>query len=238
MTTSDRLKLTRILEKEQETFQKRHPRSYEMYIRAQNSLLAGIPMTWMVRWAGGFPLFVKEARGAHFTCVDGHDYIDFCLGDTGAMTSHSPAASIAAIKEQLDHGITFMLPTEDSILVSEEMQRRFGLKYWQTTLTATDANRFVLRITRHITRRPYVLVYNYCYHGTVYETLCTINNGVPGPRPGSVGPQVNPATTTRVIEWNNLEALEQALAPGDIACVLAEPAMTNIGIIHPDPGYH
>jgi glutamate-1-semialdehyde 2,1-aminomutase len=238
MTTIDRNKLHRLLETELDLFKKRHPKSYEMYLRAQNSLLAGVPMNWMVRWAGGFPLFVKEAKGAHFTCVDGHDYIDFCLGDTGAMTGHSPDASIAAIKQQLDHGVTFMLPTEDSIWVGEEMQRRFGLKYWQTTLTATDANRFVLRIARHITRRPYVLVYNYCYHGTVDETFCTINNGVPGPRPGSVGPQVNPATTTRVIEWNNLQALEQALAPGDIACVLAEPALTNIGIIHPDTGYH
>jgi glutamate-1-semialdehyde 2,1-aminomutase len=238
MSKIDRQKLTVVLEKELNDFRQRHPRSYELYQRAQNSLLAGVPMNWMVRWAGGFPLFVKEAHGAHFTCVDGHDYIDFCLGDTGAMTGHSPAGSIQAIKEQLDHGITFMLPTEDSIWVGEEMQRRFGLKYWQTTLTATDANRFVLRIARHITRRPYVLVYNYCYHGTVDETFCTINNGVPGPRPGSVGPQVNPATTTRVIEWNNLQALESALAPGDIACVLAEPAMTNIGIIHPDPGYH
>ncbi len=238
MSKIDRQKLTVVLEKELNDFRQRHPRSYELYQRAQNSLLAGVPMNWMVRWAGGFPLFVKEAHGAHFTCVDGHDYIDFCLGDTGAMTGHSPAGSIQAIKDQLDHGITFMLPTEDSIWVGEEMQRRFGLKYWQTTLTATDANRFVLRIARHITRRPYVLVYNYCYHGTVDETFCTINNGVPGPRPGSVGPQVNPATTTRVIEWNNLQALESALAPGDIACVLAEPAMTNIGIIHPDPGYH
>ncbi len=238
MTTIDRTKLSHFLESELESFKNRHPRSYEMYVRAQNSLLAGVPMNWMVRWAGGFPLFVKEAHGAHFTCVDGHDYVDFCLGDTGAMTGHSPVASMTAIKEQLDHGITFMLPTEDSIWVGEEMQRRFGLKYWQTTLTATDANRFILRIARHITRRPYVLVYNYCYHGSVDESFCTINNGVPGPRPGSVGPQVNPATTTRVIEWNNLAALESALAPGDIACVLAEPAMTNIGIIHPDPGYH
>ena len=238
MTAIDRTKLSHFLESEQESFKNRHPRSYEMYVRAQNSLLAGVPMNWMVRWAGGFPLFVKEAHGAHFTCVDGHDYVDFCLGDTGAMTGHSPVASMTAIKEQLDHGITFMLPTEDSIWVGEEMQRRFGLKYWQTTLTATDANRFILRIARHITRRPYVLVYNYCYHGSVDESFCTINNGVPGPRPGSVGPQVNPATTTRVIEWNNLAALESALAPGDIACVLAEPAMTNIGIIHPDPGYH
>ena len=146
MTTIDRTKLSHFLESELESFKNRHPRSYEMYVRAQNSLLAGVPMNWMVRWAGGFPLFVKEAHGAHFTCVDGHDYVDFCLGDTGAMTGHSPVASMTAIKEQLDHGITFMLPTEDSIWVGEEMQRRFGLKYWQTTLTATDANRFILRI--------------------------------------------------------------------------------------------
>jgi glutamate-1-semialdehyde 2,1-aminomutase len=195
-------------------------------------------MNWMVRWAGSFPVFVTEARGAHFQCVDGRDYIDFCLGDTGAMTGHSPQAAVEAISRQLQRGITFMLPTEDSIWVGEEMQRRFGLKYWQTTLTATDANRFALRLARHITNRPYVLVFNYCYHGTVDETFCTLNHGVPGPRPGSIGPQVNPATTTRVIEWNNLAALESALAPGDIACVLAEPVMTNIGIIHPEPGYH
>ncbi len=238
MSQIDRSKLHHCLESELRTYKDRHPKSFALYERAQASLLAGVPMNWMVRWAGGFPLFVESAKGAHFKCVDGHDYVDFCLGDTGAMTGHSPEGSIPAIKKQLDKGITFMLPVEDAIWVGEEMQRRFGLKYWQTTLTATDANRFALRLARHITRRPYVLVYNYCYHGTVDETFCTINNGVPGPRPGSIGPQVNPATTTRVIEWNNLAALEQALAPGDIACVLAEPVMTNIGIIHPDPGYH
>lgn len=238
MAQIDRSKLHRCLEIELKLYKDRHPHSYHLYEKAQGSLLAGVPMNWMVRWAGGFPLFVKSARGAHFTCVDGHDYIDFCLGDTGAMTGHSPEGSIADIKAQLDKGITFMLPTEDSIWVGEEMQRRFGLKYWQTTLTATDANRFALRLARHITGRPYVLVYNYCYHGTVDESFCTLNNGVAGPRPGSVGPQVNPAVTTRVIEWNNIPALEQALAPGDIACVLAEPVLTNIGIIHPDPGYH
>ena len=238
MTTIDRQRLTSLLEQESQRFRAEHPKSWNLYQRAQNSLLAGVPMNWMVRWAGSFPVFVTEARGAHFQCVDGRDYIDFCLGDTGAMTGHSPQAAVEAISRQLQRGITFMLPTEDSIWVGEEMQRRFGLKYWQTTLTATDANRFALRLARHITNRPYVLVFNYCYHGTVDETFCTLNHGVPGPRPGSIGPQVNPATTTRVIEWNNLAALESALAPGDIACVLAEPVMTNIGIIHPEPGYH
>jgi glutamate-1-semialdehyde 2,1-aminomutase len=195
-------------------------------------------MNWMVRWAGGFPLFVTEAKGASFTCADGKKFLDFCLGDTGAMVGHSPDKPMAEIHKQLDKGITFMLPTEDAIWVGEELQRRFKLKYWQTTLTATDANRFVLRLCRHITKRPYVLVFDYCYHGSVDESFITLNDGIPGPRPGAIGPQVNPVLTTRVVPWNNLEALEQALAPGDVACVLAEPVMTNIGIIHPDPGYH
>jgi glutamate-1-semialdehyde 2,1-aminomutase len=132
-----------------------------------------------------------------------------------------------------------MLPTENAIWVGEELKRRFGLPYWQIAMTATDANRFVLRLARQITKRPLVLVYNWCYHGTVDETFVTLNEaGVAGPRPGNIGPAVNPATTTKVIEFNDVAALEAALAPGDVACVLAEPAMTNIGIIHPDPGYH
>lgn len=195
-------------------------------------------MLWMIRWAGTFPLFVKEGHGAHFTDVDGHDYIDFCLGDTGAMTGHAPEKTAQAIVSQAQRGVTFMLPTEDVIWVGEELQRRFGLPYWQLTLTATDANRFAIRMAREITQRRYILVYNYCYHGTVDETYITINDGMAGPRRGNLGPPVNPIETTRVIEFNDVEALEAALDLGDVACVLAEPVMTNIGIIHPDPGYH
>jgi glutamate-1-semialdehyde 2,1-aminomutase len=238
MATINRNKLEKVLEKEIQLFAREHPKCYALYQRAKGSLLDGVPMNWMVRWAGGYPLFVDHAKGAHFTCADGKEFLDFCLGDTGAMVGHSPDDPVAEIKQQLDKGITFMLPTEDAIWVGEELQRRFKLKYWQTTLTATDANRFVLRLCRHITKRPYVLVFDYCYHGSVDETFITINDGIPGPRPGAIGPQVNPVLTTRVIPWNNIPALEQALAAGDIACVLAEPVMTNIGIIHPDPGYH
>ncbi|MHC1783883.1 MAG: aspartate aminotransferase family protein [Anaerolineaceae bacterium] len=238
MTVIDRTRLQNVLQKEISTFEKDHPKCHALYERARGCLLDGVPMNWMVRWAGGFPLFVKEAKGASFTCADGKHFIDFCLGDTGAMVGHSPDRPMKLIAEQLQKGITFMLPTEDAIWVGEELQRRFGLKYWQTTLTATDANRFVLRLARHITKRPYVLVFDYCYHGSVDETFITINDGIPGPRPGAIGPQVNPVVTTRVVPWNNLQALEQALAPGDVACVLAEPVMTNIGIIHPASGYH
>ena len=215
-----------------------HPRSRALFERGRASLLAGVPMPWMMRWPGGFPVFVREGSGAHFTDVDGHRYLDLCLGDTGAMTGHAPAAAVAAIAAQAHRGLSFMLPGEDAIWVAEELARRFGLPYWQFALTATDANRFAIRLARHVTGRPRILVFNWCYHGTVDETFVTLNDGVTSPRQGNIGPAVNPALTTKVIEFNDLAALESALAPGDVACVLAEPAMTNIGIIHPDPGYH
>jgi glutamate-1-semialdehyde 2,1-aminomutase len=195
-------------------------------------------MNWMVRWAGPFPVYVREASGAGFTDVDGHRYLDFCLGDTGAMTGHAPPAAVEAIRARVGQGLTFMLPTEDSIWVSGELARRFGLPFWQMTLTATDANRFSLRLARHITGRPKILVFNWCYHGTVDETFITLQDGVPRAREGNIGPGVDPTLTTKVVEFNDLPALEAALAPGDVACVLAEPVMTNIGIVHPQPGFH
>ena len=236
--TIDRARLGTLFAAEEARFVGEHPRSRELFAQAQAHMLDGVPMNWMTRWSSPYPPFVAEAHGASFTCVDGHRYIDFCLGDTGAMTGHSPAATVAAAQAQLARGITTMLPTEDSLWVAGELSRRFGLQYWQVALSATDANRFALRLARHITRRPRILVYNYCYHGSVDETIITINDGVPGPKPGNVGPAVDPTVTTRVIEWNDLAALEEALAPGDVACVLAEPALTNIGIVLPEPGYH
>ncbi|MEK7277511.1 MAG: transaminase, partial [Chloroflexota bacterium] len=238
MTTINRDRLRLALAAEREHFTAGHPRSKALFERAKKSLLAGVPMNWMVRWAGDFPVFVKEAGGAHFTDVDGHLYLDLCLGDTGAMTGHAPRAVTDAVAAQARRGITFMLPTEESVWVGEELTRRFGLPYWQMTLTATDANRFAIRLARHITKRKLILVFNWCYHGTVDETFVTLKDGLAGPRPGNIGPAVNPAETTRVIEFNDVPALEAALAPGDVACVLAEPAMTNIGIVHPEAGYH
>ncbi len=238
MITIDRQRLVELLIAEEARFHEEHKKSYEMYQRARRSLQGGVPMLWMIRWAGTFPIFVKEGRGAHFVDIDGHEYIDFCLGDTGAMTGHAPEATVDAIIQQVKRGITFMLPTEDVIWVGEELQRRFGLPYWQFTLTATDANRFAIRMAREITQRKYILVFNYCYHGTVDETFITINPDGPGPRRGNLGPPVNPNETTRVIEFNDVQALDTALSAGDVACVLAEPVMTNIGIIHPDPGFH
>lgn len=235
----DRTHLEILLKEEEQRFRSSHPKSYELYQRARKSLHGGVPMLWMMRWAGSFPLFVREARGAHFTDVDGNEYIDFCLGDTGAMTGHSPEATVRAIQEQIQKGITLMLPYEDVIWVGEELQRRFKLPYWQFALTATDANRFALRMARLITGRQKILVFNYCYHGSVDETFITLDEeGTPIPRPNNMGPQVDPRETTKVIEFNDIGALETVLSSGEVAAVLAEPVMTNIGIIHPKPGYH
>src|SRR4026207_275282 len=237
--TLDRSHLASLLTQEEQLFYKGHPKSYELYQRARKSLHGGVPMLWMIRWAGSFPVFVKDAKGAHFTDVDGNDYIDLCLGDTGAMTGHSPDATVKAIQEQIQKGITLMLPYEDVIWVGEELQRRFKLPYWQFALTATDANRFVLRMARMITQRPKVLVFNYCYHGSVDETFITLDEeGTPTSRANNLGPQIDPRLTTKVIEFNDIAALETALSARDVAAVLAEPVMTNIGIIHPEPGYH
>ena len=239
MGAIDRTKLGEALRLELTRFSDEHPRSRALFERAKAHLHDGVPMSWMIRWAGAFPLFVDQARGARFTDADGKTYVDFCLGDTGAMTGHSPPAAVRAIQLQLERGVTFMLPTEEALAVSDELARRFGLPSWQLAMTATDANRFVIRIAREITRRPRILVFNWCYHGTVDETFATLRpDGSVGPRAGNVGPPVDPAVTTRVVEFNDLPALERELAQGDVACVLAEPAMTNIGIVLPEPGFH
>ncbi len=235
----DRARLALLMQREQKKFVEERPKSKALFERARKSLLAGVPMNWMVKWAGAFPPFVREAQGAQFFDVDGHRYADFCLGDTGAMTGHAPFATVKAVEEQARRGITTMLPCEDAIFVAEELQKRFHLPYWQFALTATDANRFSIRLARQITGRPKILVFNWCYHGTVDESFITLNAaGMAGPRPGNIGPAVNPAVTTKVVEFNDVGALQRALAPGDVACVLAEPAMTNVGIVHPEPGYH
>jgi glutamate-1-semialdehyde 2,1-aminomutase len=239
LKTVDRVRLQSLMEREQKKFVDERPKSKALFERGRKSLLAGVPMNWMVKWAGAFPPFVREAQGAHFFDVDGHRYVDFCLGDTGAMTGHGPFATVKAAEEQMRRGITLMLPGEDAIFVAEELQKRFGLAYWQFALTATDANRFSIRLARQITRRPKILVFNWCYHGTVDETFITLEpDGTARARRGNVGPPVDPSVTTKVVEFNDVAGLEAALAPGDVACVLAEPAMTNVGIVHPAIGYH
>jgi glutamate-1-semialdehyde 2,1-aminomutase len=234
----DRARLHRLIDRERATFSERHPRSRELFAETSKTLLGGVPMSWMTMWAGGFPLFFAEASGARVTDVDGHTFVDFCLGDTGAMAGHAPEPTARAVERQVRRGTTVMLPDEDAAWGGEELVRRFGLDAWQFSLTATDANRWVLRMARALTGRPKVLVFNYCYHGTVDETVISIERGVAQARPGNVGPAVDPTVTTKVVEFNDVEALRGALAPGDVAAVLAEPALTNIGIVLPEPGFH
>ena len=238
MSSINRNRLRALMQSELKKFIDERPKSKALFERARKSLLGGVPMNWMAKWAGAFPPFVSEAHGAELWDVDGRRYIDLCLGDTGAMTGHSPSATVAAVQHQAARGITLMLPNEDAVWVGEELQRRFGLPNWQFALTATDANRFSIRLARQITDRPKILVFNWCYHGTVDETFITLENGMIKARRGNVGPPVDPSVTTKVVEFNDVTALEEALQPRDVACVVAEPAMTNVGIVHPDAGYH
>jgi glutamate-1-semialdehyde 2,1-aminomutase len=231
-------RLAELQAREEARFGETHPRSRELAAQARESLFEGVPMHWMRKWPGGFPVFVAEAKGARFTDVDGIEYVDFCLGDTGAMTGHAPEPTLRALAEQAAKGITLMLPSEDALVVSEELTRRFGVSSWQFALTATDANRFSIRLARHVTGRPKILVFDWCYHGTVDETFATLEDGVVTARSGNLGPPVSPAETTRVVQFNDVEALERELAHGDVAVVLTEPALTNIGIVHPEPGFH
>jgi glutamate-1-semialdehyde 2,1-aminomutase len=225
--------------REEARFVETHPRSRELAERARRSLFEGVPMHWMRKWPGGFPVYVAEAKGARFVDVDGIEYVDFCLGDTGAMTGHAPGPTLNAVTDQSAKGITLMLPSEDGLWVAEELTRRFRVSAWQFALTATDANRFAIRLARHLTERSTILVFNWCYHGTVDETFAALGaDGEVRARSGNLGPPVDPAVTTRVVEFNDVEALERALADEQVALVLTEPALTNIGIVHPDPGFH
>jgi glutamate-1-semialdehyde 2,1-aminomutase len=230
--------VAKVMARERERFAAANPRSAALAVRAGKSLYGGVPMHWMADWPTPFPLFVDHASGARFTDVDGHDYVDFCLGDTGTMFGHAPAPVAAAIREQSARGYTTMLPGEDAAWVGEELKRRFGLDYWQVTATATDANRYALRWARAVTGRKRILVFDGCYHGTVEETMVRLEDDRTIPRPGQLGAITDVARTTAVVEFNDVPALEKALASGDIAAVLAEPAMTNIGMVLPDEGFH
>jgi glutamate-1-semialdehyde 2,1-aminomutase len=237
--TLDRARLSALLSEEIERFAAAHPRSAELHAQARGSLVGGVPMPWMMAWAGGFPVVAERAGGATIVDVDGHEYVDLCLGDTGAMTGHAPEPVWRAASARLRSGTTMMLPTVDAAVVGEELRARFGLGQWLFTLSATDANRHAIRIAREVTQRPKVLVFSYCYHGSVDEALAVrAPDGRTVARAGNVGAPVDVALTTKAIEFNDVAALEAALAPGDVAVVLAEPAMTNIGIVPAADGYH
>lgn len=197
-------------------------------------------MTWMNKWSGGYPLYLATAHGNRICDIDGNEYVDFSLGDTGAMAGHSPKATVAAVQRRIGDlgGITTMMPTDDAEWVAGDLTRRFGMPLWTFSLTATDANRWALRIARMVTGRPKVMAFSYCYHGSVDETfVITGADGGVAPRGGNVGPAVHVRETTRVAEFNDLASVEAGLAHGDVAVLIMEPALTNIGIVLPEPGF-
>ena len=234
----NRQRLSDLTALEEKRFLELHPKSGALFAEAKKVMPGGVPMSWMAKWPGAYPVFVATSKGAKFTDVDGHTYVDFCLGDTGSMTGHSPSATVAAITEQMKHGFTSMLPTQDAVIVSQELAQRFGLPLWQFTVTATDANRHSIRYCRLITGKSKIIVIDKCYHGSVDETFATLDaSGNTIKREGNIGAPVDLAQTTRVVEFNDLPAMEAALAHGDVAAILMEPAMTNIGIVLPEDGY-
>src|SRR6266850_2448338 len=235
----DRSRLADLLERERANYKERNPNSLQAYNGARH-LFGRVPMTWMNKAAGGFPLYSAKAAGARVEVIDGHELIDFCLGDTGAMAGHSPKPMVDAVHEQIAGrgGVTMMMPTVDAEWVAGELARRFGLPYWSFALTATDANRWAIRLARAVTGRPKILFHSYCYHGTVDESLIVVGpDGRGVSREGNVGAPTDVTETSRVAEYNDLEGLERELAHRDVAAVLMEPALTNMGIVLPEDGY-
>ncbi len=240
MREIDRACLEERIASEQTTYEQLHPTSKLLHGEATH-LFGGVPMTWMNLWPGGFPLSFERAHGNRIVDVDGHEYVDFALGDTGAMAGHSPEPTVRAVTRRIKElgGITTMLPTSDAAWVGAELARRFGQPLWSFTLSATDANRWAIRIARAVTGRSKILCFSYSYHGSVDETFAIAGpDGSTLTRPGNVGPPVPPEVTTRAVPWNDLEALETALSHGDVAVIVAEPALTNIGIVLPDADFH
>jgi glutamate-1-semialdehyde 2,1-aminomutase len=223
---------------ERDVYVQKHPRSRQRVGNGIAGFYDGVPMHWMRDWPMPFPFLVEEAHGATLRDVDGNEYADFCLGDTGSMFGHSPSAVAEAIVRQASRGLTYMLPTEDAIAVGRLLAERFGLPHWQVATTATDANRFALRVARAVTGRPKILVFNGCYHGTVDETFLRLVDGRAVNRPGLLGQVVDLTQLARVVEFNDLSALGAALAHGDVACVITEPVLTNSCMVLPDPGFH
>ena len=234
----NRSNLTALRKIEDQRFLENHKKSGELFAIAKDSMPNGVPMSWMSKWPGAYPVFVEEAKGGSFVDVDGNTYIDFCLGDTGSMTGHSPDATVSAIREQVGRGLSAMLPTKDAAVVSTELAKRFGVALWQFTVSATDANRHVIRYARLITKKSKIIVIDRCYHGSVDETFATLDaSGKTVSREGNIGAPIDLDKTTRVVPFNDLDAMKKALQKNDVAAILMEPAMTNVGIVLPLDGY-
>jgi glutamate-1-semialdehyde 2,1-aminomutase len=231
-------RIAAVFESERAEYVQKHPRSLQRTGSGIAGFYDGVPMHWMRDWPMPFPFLVEEAHGAVLRDIDGNEYADFCLGDTGSMFGHSPAPVAEAITRQASRGLTYMLPTDDAIAVGRLLTERFGLPHWQIATTATDANRFALRVARAATGRPKILVFNGCYHGTVDETFVRLVDGRAVNRPGLLGQAADLTQWARVVEFNDVAALADALAHRDVACVITEPVLTNSCMVLPGPGFH
>ncbi|MER9441133.1 aspartate aminotransferase family protein [Mesorhizobium sp. M0340] len=231
-------RIAELYEIEAEVFRQARPKSMAIIGNGLPGFFGGVPMHWMNDWPTPFPILVDSARGATITDIDGNRLDDFCLGDTGSMFGHSPPPVARAIRRQAGSGLTYMLPSEDALAIGPLLKQRFGLPFWQIATTATDANRFALRVARAVTSREKILVFNGCYHGSVDETMVRLIDGRPVNRPGLAGEFRDLTRATDVVEFNDLPALDAALRGNDVACVITEPVLTNSCMVLPEAGFH
>jgi glutamate-1-semialdehyde 2,1-aminomutase len=220
---------------EDERFAATHPRSLELRARARRTMPLGVPMSWMGFLYDHPPLFVDTAEGAHFTDVDGHDYLDMSLGITVASTGHTPEPVVQAVTERMAKGTQFHLPTEDALVVSEELARRWGLPKWQYQLSSTQAVTDAIHLARIATGRERIVVFEGKYQGHLAELLAVEANG--GTAPEYLGVTAHDIARTAVVAWNDPDAVARALAAEDLALLLAEPLLTNSGIVFPADGF-
>ncbi|SEO11801.1 glutamate-1-semialdehyde 2,1-aminomutase [Gemmobacter aquatilis] len=231
-------RLATLAQREAKRFATARPQTQAALQKGSAHFLDGVPMHWMKDWPMPFPMLVTKAKGARIEDLDGFGIDDFCLGDTGSMFGHSPAPVAKAIRKQAGRGLTYMLPTEDALAAAALLTERFGAFKWQIATTATDANRFALRVARAVTGRPKVLVFNGCYHGTLDDTMVELQGGKTANRQGLVGQITDLSHTATCVEFNDLAAVEAALLTGEIAAVLTEPVMTNSCMVLPEAGFH
>jgi glutamate-1-semialdehyde 2,1-aminomutase len=232
------VRIAELREAEAGVFRRARPKSHARIGNGMAGFFDGVPMHWMKDWPTPFPIMVEQAKGATVTDIDGNRLDDFCLGDTGSMFGHSPAPVARAVRRQAGRGLTYMLPSQDALAVGTLLQQKFDLPHWQIATTATDANRFALRVARAVTGRDKILVFNGCYHGAVEETMVRLKEGKPVNRPGLAGEFRDLTQRTKIVEFNDVPALEAALADRDVACVITEPVLTNSCMVLPDPGFH
>jgi glutamate-1-semialdehyde 2,1-aminomutase len=233
----ERTQLARLRTEEEARFIAANPKSAAAAKARAQHWHQGVPFHWMRDWPSPFPLVAAKAEGATLTTIDGTTLDDFCLGDTAAMFGHSPPPLARAFAEQAERGLGYMLPVEGVEQVGALLAKRFGLPFWQVTTTASEANRAVIRWARAITGRSKILIFNGCYHGAVDDVFVDLRGGVAETRASLVGQVYDITRHTIVCEFNDFDALAAALAREDIACVLAEPVMTNVGMVLPEPGF-